>query len=169
MSCSQSACEMLQWTGGHPTAGSATQELQLPTCRLYKELNMQSLGPMDPEAPDGECLMARLGDFPNKNPKCERISRPFRCDDHDLMTRVPSLVYGNSAELRNRIDLDASYSSGVTGKARYASLHRSEQYPGHVDRLSRNPGTRRSSLTPCLQGILMPKCNPSVTIRQAYQ
>jgi hypothetical protein len=119
---------------------------------------------MDPEGPNGECLMARLGDFPNPNPKCERISCPFRCDDHDLMTRVSSLVYGNSAELRNRIDLDASYSCGVTGKARYASLHCSEQYPGHVDRLSRNPGTRRSSLTPCLQGILlqgilMPKCN----------
>lgn len=117
---------------------------------------------MDLEGPNGECLMARLGDFPNPIPKCERISCPFRYDDHDLMTRVSSLVYGDSAELRNRIDLDARYSCGVIGKTRYASLHRSEQYPGHVDRLSRNPGTGRSSLTPCSQGILMPKCdNPS--------
>ncbi|KAG7535880.1 hypothetical protein FFLO_03626 [Filobasidium floriforme] len=70
LECAQNtACEMLQWTGGHPTAGSATQESQLPTCKLYKDLNMQSVGPMDPEAPDGECLMARLGDHPNPNPK----------------------------------------------------------------------------------------------------
>jgi hypothetical protein len=63
---------MLQWTGGHPAAGSATQESQLPTCKLYKDLNMQSVG-SGPEGPEGECLMARLGDFPNPNPKCERI------------------------------------------------------------------------------------------------